>query len=682
METGILFLLLKEIFKQNTDIMKKLASIIILLIIFETGIFAQGKINSLYITNQAPLLEQTYSALPLGAIKPSGMLQKMLEIQRDGLTGMLDSLYAVVCGENNGWLGGTGDGWERGPYWLDGLVPLAYILDDDKLKEKAQKWIEWSINNQRNDGYFGPVPLPEGFKRIPGTQQTMREDWWPRMVMLKVLQQYYSATEDKRIINLMTRYFRYQLKMLPDNPLGKWSYWANRRGGDNLAIVYWLYNITGEKFLLELAEIIAEQTFNWTEIYSENTIRKINPLPGLHCVNVAQGLKEPMIYYQQSKNPENRDAVKKGLNALKDVHGFVNGMYGGDEQLHGNNPTQGVELCSVIEMMYSFESILPISGDIYFADYLEKLAYNLLPTQINDDFTRKQYFQQPNQVLITDRERNFINDNYGHLVYGTTTGYPCCLTNMHQGWPKFIQNLWYATKNNGIAALVYGASEVTANVGKGETVRISEKTNYPFSEDIVFTIEESSGVKFPFHLRIPLWCENPEILVNGESQNINEENNVVILNRLWKEGDKVSLKLPMNFKFSRWHENSMGIERGPLVYALKVEEEWREITKKGYNDTYWEVYPKSSWNYMIPSRLKTGDIKIEIKDNISDMPWNLDNAPISLKFNASLLPDWKIQDGSASTLNMGMRFNIGPTEEITLIPYGCTTLRISQFPAR
>ena len=214
----------------NIIAMKKIFGFIIFLILLIVNVNGQKSLNSFYISNQAPLLEQSYSALPLGTIKPKGMLLKMLEIQRDGLTGVLDSLYSVVCGSNNGWLGGTGDGWERGPYWLDGLVPLSYILDDKELQKKAQKWIEWSINNQREDGYFGPIPLEEGFERIPGTQQTNREDWWPRMVMLKVLQQYYTATQDERVINMMTKYFSYQLKMLPENQLGKWSYWANRRG--------------------------------------------------------------------------------------------------------------------------------------------------------------------------------------------------------------------------------------------------------------------------------------------------------------------------------------------------------------------------------------------------------------------------------------------------------------------
>ena len=344
--------------KAGAERLKK-SFLLFLTILLALSSFAKEKRNAYYVTNQTPLVAQPYTALPLGNIRPKGMLLKMLELQRDGASGHLDTIYSLVCGDNNGWLGGTGDGWERGPYWIDGLVPLAYQLNDPALKAKAQKWIEWSIKNQRDDGYFGPDPLPKGYKNIPGTQQDKREDWWPKMVMLKVFQQYYTATRDKRIIDLLTKYFRYQLKTLPEYELGHWTYWGSQRGGDNLAVVYWLYNITKEKFLLDLAEIIHKQTFNWTEIYSGNVIRQLNPLPDLHCVNVAQGLKEPVIYYQQHPEQKYLDAVKKGLSALKDTHGFVNGMYGGDEHLHGNDPTQGSELCSAVEMMFCFESILP-----------------------------------------------------------------------------------------------------------------------------------------------------------------------------------------------------------------------------------------------------------------------------------------------------------------------------------
>jgi len=640
--------------------------------------------NDHYITNQPPLLAQPYTALPLGAIKPHGFLKKMLELQRDGLTGHLDSIYEVVCGSNSGWLGGTGDGWERGPYWLDGFVPLAYILDDEELKAKAQKWIDWSIENQREDGYFGPVPLEEGYEKIPGTQQGNREDWWPKMVMLKGLQQYYTATGDKRVIDLMTRYFRYQLDNLDEYPLDNWTYWANRRGGDNLAVVYWLYNVTGENFLLELSEKLFEQTYKWTEVYSGNDIRTLSPLPHLHCVNVAQGLKQPVIYYQQ--HPENKylDAVKLGLNSLKEVHGWVNGMYGGDERLHGNEPTQGSELCSAVEMMYSFESILPITGDIYYADYLEKVAYNVLPTQHNDEFTRKQYFQQANQVLITDQKRNFFNDEYSRIVYGVLTGYPCCTTNMHQGWPKFIQNLWYATADNGLAVLVFGPSEVTAKVADGQMVKMVEKTDYPFRDKITISYETDEDVRFPLHVRIPGWCSEPVVMVKGEVVNTDTDNGIVIIDRIWSKGDKIKLTFPMEIRISEWAQNSRCIERGPLVYGLKIQEEWKEVKTDEWENTFFEVRPASPWNYALLQKGKNLEkFVVEETESVADMPWNLKNAPVILKTKGSRLPYWTIENHSAGTVparNLSNELEHLEKEEIELIPYGCTTLRISQFP--
>ena len=256
-------------------------------------------------------------------------------------------------GKRNGWLGGDGDQWERGPYWIDGLLPLAYILEDEALIAKAKPWVEWAIQSQQEDGYFGPV---QDYPYEDGLQRDNCRDWWPKMVMLKILQQYYSATGDERVITLMTNYFKYQLNTLEEKPLDNWTFWARMRGGDNLMSVYWLYNITGDKELLKLGELIYKQTENYTDMFLDRD--KLTREGSIHSVNLAQGMKTPIVYYQAHPQQKYLEALEVALNDLERFHGYPTGMFSGDEAIHGNDPTQGTELCTIVEYMFSLETCL------------------------------------------------------------------------------------------------------------------------------------------------------------------------------------------------------------------------------------------------------------------------------------------------------------------------------------
>ncbi|HVS92199.1 MAG TPA: beta-L-arabinofuranosidase domain-containing protein [Mucilaginibacter sp.] len=672
--------------------MKSIKIVLLSVALFLTSVFSFAQtattVNGNYVANRAPLRTNPYIELPLGAIKPEGWLKEMLIRQKNGATGNLDKLYPLVMGKRNGWLGGDGDQWERGPYWLDGLVPLAYILNDKELIAKAKPWIEWTLNSQQPDGYFGPS---KDYSPERGVQRNNSHDWWPKIVMLKVLQQYYSATGDKRVIRLMTNYFRYQLKELPQHPLDHWTFWAKYRGGDNLMVVYWLYNITGDKFLLDLADLIHKQTFDYTDSFLNTDM--LARAGSIHGVNLAEGMKDPIIYYQQHPEAKYENATIKAYEDIRKYDEMPHGVFGSDEALHGNNPTQGSELCTAVELMFTLENTLAITGGVDYADHLERIAFNTLPTQISNDFIDRQYYQQANQVMITRHTRNFDINNAGtDVVYGLLTGYPCCTSNMHQGWPKFTQNLWYATPDNGLAALVYSPSEVRARVAHGTEVSFKEETNYPFDEHIKFTLtalDKASSVSFPFSLRVPEWCSQATIKINDKIWQEAKGGRVVKIDREWKTGDVVELTLPMHVFKNTWYENSVSIERGPIVYALKIGEQVKKAinTKDSvtYGGYYYEVYPTTPWNYGL---IQTPDNKLadayEVKETgaKSNFPWTAESAPILLTTKAKQIPSWQLYNDMAGPIpySVGWGTETGQEENIVLLPYGCTKLRISEFP--
>ncbi|MCC7375807.1 MAG: glycoside hydrolase family 127 protein [Verrucomicrobiales bacterium] len=670
------------------------------------------------ITNRPPLAPRLLLDLPLGSIRPRGWLKLQAERMRDGLTGSLDRDYASVVGPRNGWLGGDGDGWERGPYWIDGLLPLAHQLGDSRLLAKAKPWIDWTLQNQDASGYLGPKRFEREPVGEPGLQKTPREDWWPRMVMLKVLQQHFMATGDPRVPEVLTRYFRYQLRELERTPLDHWSFWGNRRGGDNLMVALWLYNVTGESFLLDLARLLHRQTFPWTEILSNthpdpspdlahlypynvndrypfdaNLIRRlsVDQLQSFHCVNFAQGFKEPVVYSQLDPNLRYLTSVKTGLQTLRRFHGQPQGMYGGDEPLHGSDPTQGVELCSVVEMMFSLETMLGISANAEFADDLEWIAYNALPAQTTADFKARQYFQSANQVMATRARRNFYEDDYHggtDLCFGLVTGYPCCTCNMHQGWPKWIQTLWHATSDGGLAVTVYGPSEVRTTVAGDIPITVTEDTGFPFEETVRFTFQPDRPAEFTLRLRLPRWSTECGIRINDQPLTPRIDQGFANIRRVWTAGDRLQIQFGARTELTRWVENSVAVQRGPLLYALKIGEEWRKVEKTDDFGEYLEVHPTTPWNYgLLESAVKEPGKGFELRRAAVSMedtyPWTQQTAPVELATTAKRMPEWQLyghRSGPLPHSRPSTHLANETPEAIRLIPYGCTRLRITEFP--
>ncbi|WP_197527583.1 beta-L-arabinofuranosidase domain-containing protein [Posidoniimonas polymericola] len=583
------------------------------------------------IANRAPLQSTPYLRLPIGAVRPEGWLLRQCELQRSGLTGAAERIYDALQSDS-GWLGGDGEGWEKGPYYVKGLLALAYTLDDDQLKQRAQKWVDWAIESQRADGFFGPAS---------------NDDWWPRMVVLYYLRDYDEQTDDPRVLPFLTRYFQHQLAALPDRPLQDWG---RARAGDNIDIVLWTYNQTGDRKLLDLARLLADQAYPWSSIYTDNRFYDFgSDFHPHHIVNVSQALKMPAVAWQLSGAEADRRAFAAGVANLERQYGRVDGQVSGTEMLSGRKSTDGVELCADVERILSNGVALTILGDAELGDQMERVAYNSLPAHTTANMRQLTYYQFPNQVAATRGRHGFEQDYDNANMPGPHSGFPCCCYNWHFGWPKFIQHMWAATEDGGLAALAYGPNRVTLPVNDSDQLTITQQTDYPFGDTITLTIAAPRALTFPLVLRVPAWCEEPSITVNGQPIDGVKPGAFCRVQREWQDGDQVELHLPMKVEASTWANDSVALTRGPLAFSLKIDEAWEKSNDYLDNFDEYEVRPASAWNYALRVNRDAPEVEV-LERGVSDTPFATDAAPVTLRVPARRLPDW------------GMRTQLGRLE--------------------
>jgi len=629
--------------------------------------------NQFYVSNREPLLPSPLIKLPLGSIRPKGWLRQQLVLMADGLTGRIQETSPWCKFERSAWASSEGQGeygWEEVPYWLRGFEDLGYLLADERIIAETRVWIEAVLSSQDRDGYFGPRVNREN------------NDLWPNMIMLDVLRSSYEATGDNRVIPFMTRYFQWQ-HSLPKESLLPGS-WQKVRGGDGLHSIHWLYNHTGEKWLLDLAETIHERTADWT-----------SGIASWHGVNICESFREPAQFHQQSHDPRHLAATERNYEEVMDTYGQVpGGMFGADENARPGfgGPRQGAETCSIVEFMRSDEILLLITGNPIYADRCENIAFNSLPASMTPDLKALHYLTAPNMTQLDRTDKSpLLQDSGTQLSYETMLSsdprlYRCCMHNVGQGWPYYAEHLWAATQDNGLAAVLYAASEVEARVGDGTKIRIVEETEYPFDEIVDFTVLTPKRVEFPLLLRIPEWCEGAHLSVNGRDDGIRPEPlKYVLVEREWHDGDNVRLELPMRLRLSVWAENrnSVSVSRGPLIYSLRIGERW---VRCGGPDRWpsYEVHPSTPWNYGLvldpsgPNRIFPVSEKGMPQ---SEEPFSPDAAPVKLTAKAKRLAQWaQEENGLVGPLPESPTKSGGAVETITLIPMGCARLRIAAFP--
>jgi hypothetical protein len=635
-------------------------------------------------------------ALPPGAVQPEGWLRAYLEKQASQLGSKLTQISQpfteAYWGEEQE--GESWAPWEQKGYWIDGAARLGLVLQDEELLAQAIKPIEYTLSHADAEGYLGP----EFFQDPKGDFHR-----WPHTVFFRGLAAVSDARPGPRAVTLSQIAEAMQRHYLSDHA----DYGTPIRNVANIESMLWCYEKTGDSRLLALAEnawreyakVAADPVHGDLSVLRVFASTPINA----HGVTYIEIAKQPAILYMYTGKDEYLNFALAAQRRIFDHHMLISGIPSTSEYYQTVTSLDSHETCDSADHTWSWGYLLLATGNAVWADRVERACFNAGPGAIKNDWKALQYFSCPNQFLATlnsDHNWPIFEEHGGRMMaYQPNPGQhtACCGGNVHRLFPNYVIRMWMKSNNGGLAAVLYGPSKVNATVGPdSQLVEIVQSTNYPFDEQIQFTIHTSRAVSFPFALRIPGWCDAPHLTVSGAAVAVSQTpEGFVVLHRDFNPGDVITLTLPMKVAVTRWPQNGIGVERGPLVYSLPIKEKWTTKVEPKYTTPEfpsWEATPASEWNYALAldvAKLES-EVEVKIKPLASDQmldPW--ENPPITIAVPARKVEDWELQ---ANPDNTAQKFTpclpdltsskISETvEQISLVPYGSTQLRVTIFPA-
>jgi hypothetical protein len=663
-----------------------------------------------------------FSELPIRSIQPLGWLKAFLETQRDGITGHLDKTGGFPF-DSDGWAAPEISDSSHNPYtyeqtgyWIDGMIRCAYLIQDDKLIEKATRHTNYVLGHPDKDGYLGPLILKSKLR-------------WPHVVFFRALFAHWSATGDPRVSSAIKRHF-----------LSSPYPYALGREACSIEAILWAYEREKDPALMNLAQDVYRKFETSLGLNGVSPSAYCDGKPShAHGVSYNEMAKLGALMYMQTGNQDYLNVSVQAYRKLDAFHMLADGVNSSSEEMREITPLESHETCDIADYTWTVGYLLMATGNTDYADKIERACFNATPGAVTEDFNFLQYFSCPNQVIAahnTNHNIYFRGDRT--MSYATAHIAACCSGNVNRIMPNFASRLWLKDKDNGLVAALYAPSQVKHRVGKQQQeVLITEKTRYPFSDRIIFTMNMKQECEFPFTVRIPGWCKNASVLVNNQALGQELKAGTYIkINRKFHDGDEVVVILPQEIKTSDWPLEGIALERGPLVYSLKIDEDW-ESTEKMYDAAVqltgvynlgWRypgllgrnAYPKSPWNYALDINPENARGVTRLTENEwhEDAPWSSTEPPIQLQVPARRVIGWDLDRPSEIILEGGISdpglvsaqydtkyddpswlhkgdFVFTPqlpsksdagirlsdqSEIVTLVPYGCAKLRVTIFP--
>ncbi len=590
-------------------------------------------------------------------IKPNGWLLRQLDIQARGLAGSLDKIWRDVA--ESKWIGGDAEGWERVPYWLDGFIPLAYLLESEDMKARAKKYIDAIIAGQNEDGWICPCT----------SEEREKYDTWGTILITKVLTVYYECSKDERIPTVIYRAMKNYYDLLRDGSI-KLFQWGEFRWYEAFIALDFLKSKYGEQWIYDLAKILKAQGASYDSFTELWKTQQEGWRLDTHIVNIVMSLKAEAVSCDMLDEPYTNMA-EKHYQLLKKHCGTPTELFIGDECLSSSDPTRGTELCSVVEQMYSYEHLFAYSGDTKWLERLEVIAFNALPATIDDDMWTHQYDQMSNQIAcvkFSGSSSHFGTNGKRAHVFGLEPNFGCCTANMGQGWPKLA-----------ISAFMHNGSDIINALPIPSTLdcdkaKIELNTSYPFENSFTYTVQAKEDLKL--HIRIPSFAEKPEI--NGKPISSAE----AVIEIKAGENKELTLTFETTPYFEERPHGLKAVKYGSLVFSLPISFERRmlEYTQDGVVRKFpycdYELFPTSQWNYAYTSNELT-----VVKCQVDGIPFSSTHPPLKIQTKAQKI-NWGVNKDFDTVANKAPNScePIATEEAITLHPYGTAKLRMTEMP--